>query len=679
MEIEMRPIPPHGPDQEIVRPPHPGFQRMLLYIANEQYENVRNKWTKWMSLQPSPDSGWVQVFEKLPGFRQAVKPGLHPLMRAFWFIVVLLCCIIVYLIIKEGIKRTMGHPLVVSTETEEVGITNIDFPQVTVSHLGGLKLTSILQAHDNDVDARFSANVKTEDGVLWNRNDTGALQQVIDQACSYQTTYAGLNNVENDDNGNTHLYVNSKSYNLMDDPTSQIMTEKIIPFLKKATYNCSDVIAGCFLNEISIPCALLFKKRFSEWGSTCMFNGIPGLVSRRFQTMQTVISEEEYTPNELEAWKEAKLDQDIGQAKPKIIGPVRTPWRQTSAGKTSGLSFIIKDEILDKGCVHGEGKGFMLAVAHPSDEPKIKPFGKSMPFGHEVFISINPILLLADGDIKKMPLDERGCFFSDDKAGANLKYYEKYTKQNCFQECIADAVDAKCHCKGIVNPGDPKRALCDTYHSTKCAIQKEKEMYDEGIQDSCKKCRPSCRQTKYTTSVTWSPLTQKHMALYRNKYKEQLINNETFSIVYVYFEMDSVQASRRSARYSTFEEVGLVGGTISMITGLTLLDIIEAIVVIAALIMAQHKIRTSISQMEFTWPSRIPRFTLRAPPPQEIIDLPVINVDHLDVQEIVEQLTIDVEPLEPQETVEPPIVISGQPGNPSPPEHPLENLPGFIV
>lgn len=48
-------------------------------------------------------------------------------------------------------------------------------------------------------------------------------------------------------------------------------------------------------------------------------------------------------------------------------------------------------------------------------------------------------------------------------------------------------------------------------------------------------------------------------------------------------------------KLSTKIELGLVGGTISMITGLTLLDIIEAMVVIAGLIFAQHKIRTMIS------------------------------------------------------------------------------------
>ncbi|XP_021953630.1 pickpocket protein 28 [Folsomia candida] len=420
----------------------------------------------------------------------------------------------------------MGHPLVVSTETEEVGIMDVDFPQVTVSHPGGLKLTSISRAITNYKTAVALDSVTDEDGLLWSVKDTRRLLQIIDQVCSWKTTYAGLNNVRNEENGNTGIFVNRDSYNLTDEPSSNAMTDKIIPFLKKATYDCSNAIAGCFLNEILVPCGLLFKKRFSEWGSTCMFNGIPGLVTRRFQTIQTVVSEGEYTNDELEAWRKAKLDQDIGQEQLKPNGSIRTPWRQTSPGKMSGLSFIIKDELLDKACVHSEGTGFMLTVAHPSNEPKIKRFGKSMPFGHEVFVSVKPIILLADGGIGDIEVDQRKCFFSDDKGGARLKFYEKYTQQNCFQECISDAVDAKCNCTGFLAPatiGEPGRALCDTWGSIGCAAGKEKEMYDHGIQASCKKCLPNCRQTKYTTSVTSSPLTQKHMEWYRNEYKQQLM------------------------------------------------------------------------------------------------------------------------------------------------------------
>lgn len=47
----------------------------------------------------------------------------------------------------------------------------------------------------------------------------------------------------------------------------------------------------------------------------------------------------------------------------------------------------------------------------------------------------------------------RRCFFSDDSREAELKYYTKYTKNNCFQECIADVVAEKCNCTSLVAPG----------------------------------------------------------------------------------------------------------------------------------------------------------------------------------------------------------------------------------
>lgn len=97
-------------------------------------------------------------------------------------------------------------------------------------------------------------------------------------------------------------------------------------------------------------------------------------------------------------------------------------------------------------------------------------------------------------------------------------------------------------------------------------------------------------------------------------------HNELFSIVHVYFEMDSIQASRRSSRYSIFEQVGkmsnqdpsvvstfminfnnnqgLVGGTISMITGLTMLDIIEVVVVIVVVNMAKRNLRQRVCSIE---------------------------------------------------------------------------------
>lgn len=42
----------------------------------------------------------------------------------------------------------MGDPLIVSTETEEVQIVDVDFPQVTVSLPSGFKYTAMTEARE---------------------------------------------------------------------------------------------------------------------------------------------------------------------------------------------------------------------------------------------------------------------------------------------------------------------------------------------------------------------------------------------------------------------------------------------------------------------------------------------------------------------------------------------------
>lgn len=66
--------------------------------------------------------------------------------RAFWLLVVAACIAIVWLIVKEGIDRTMGHPLVVNVETEEVNIGDVYFPAITITTRDGMTLTSLKDA-----------------------------------------------------------------------------------------------------------------------------------------------------------------------------------------------------------------------------------------------------------------------------------------------------------------------------------------------------------------------------------------------------------------------------------------------------------------------------------------------------------------------------------------------------
>lgn len=79
------------------------------------------------------------------------------------------------------------------------------------------------------------------------------------------------------------------------------------------------------------------------------------------------------------------------------------------------------------------------------------------------------------------------------------------------------------------------------------------------------------------------------------------------------------------------------------------------------------------------WATWIQRLPWLAPLPQEMIELPEIAIQPIGPGAVDDEEPIVVEPFDHQEFAEQPIIVVGQPGNPSPPIHPLENLPGFIV
>ncbi|OXA46838.1 Pickpocket protein 28 [Folsomia candida] len=531
----------------------------------------------------------------------------------------------------------MGHPLTVAFETEEINIGDAKYPQVGIGPNDGIYSS-------NYWDGRENQTVLGNDGSKWSKNDLEGAMKVIYHTCHPGTTYAHENNATIAENEGRMFDEDTELQEThLDDIRNNEMSNRVIPFLKKGMINCSEIIKGCLLNGKSYDCTTLFKEHFSEWGSTCIFNGIPAKATRRYDTIQSELGGS--TKEEIEEWEKADLDEYVINArkqKPRKKRPA-VPWRQLAPGKSSGLTFAIKEELEDKAC---------LAVNNPRDEPQIERFGTSLPYGREIYVSLYPEILLAEEDAKDIGMERRGCYFSDDGGDAYLEFYKKYSRQNCLEECFAKKVYEKCECAKVSSPGFPGRKLCSLPDVNSCIRVEEEQMYNEGLKTACPKCRPNCRDTKYRTSVTWSRMTDTQMNRYRKMYYGPSYTgnkNITISVVNVYFVVDSVHPIRRSARYSTFEEVGLVGGTVSMITGLTLLDEIECFVVITVIIFAKYKMGNL-----FHWNPSIPEFLRRrnnrvAP---EEIELPTIQ---------------------PQERR--PVQRSAL--SRPPPFHPMENLPGF--
>ncbi|XP_021958991.1 uncharacterized protein LOC110854873 [Folsomia candida] len=584
----------------------------LVDIFKRRWQNFKIRWQNLMKWEPAHKAACVRILKKVPGLRQSAQAGMHVLARAFWMLVFVLCVFIVYYIIREGIRRTMGHPLTVTIETEEINIGDAKFPQVGISPNGGFKLRYMRQAWKNYFEEWDGKEVRLKDGRKWSKNEVEGIMKVIYHTCHPGTTNAHKNGVNIPEDVDEMFGENTKIQGThLDNPEEAGMKSKVIPLMKEGMINCDEIIRGCLLNGKSYDCKVLFKEHFSEWGSTCVFNGIPTEATRRNETIQSKLGGS--TKEEIKEWEQADLDEDVANVEKKNDTKHRpaVPWRQMAPGKSSGLTFVIRENLEDRACVHSDDTGFMLAVNNPRDEPQIERFGTSLPYGKEIYVSLYPEVILAEKDAKDISMDRRGCYFSDDEGDAHLDFYKKYSRQNCLEECFAKAVYEKCKCAKVSSP---------------------EEMHNQGLKAACPKCRPNCRDTKYRTSVTWSRMTEDRMNYYQKMFygKDYRGNrNISVSVVNVYFVVDSVHPTRRSARYSTFEEVGLIGGTVSMITGLSLLDVIETLVLIAVIVVSKYKVWNNLGRMggpSFKWKLAIPKCFRRnnrvAPEEIEMAEIP---------------------------------------------------------
>ncbi|XP_021958261.1 pickpocket protein 28-like [Folsomia candida] len=603
-EVAPDPIPP---------PPPPARRdHVAIDMLEECCAGSRSRCESVIRSECQPNGGdfLVQALQNLPGFRECLAKDMHISMRVFWAIVIALLSAIVYVIVRMGMTRTMGHPLVINPETEETYIGNVIYPRITIAPHGGFNLNQIDDAFINYLDVQSGHNID------WTHKEATGVLQIIDQVCSPNTTFAGLNNVRHEDDTNWALGDDLNATEKVMDKELQT-SGRVVQFIRGGMVSCSDAIQRCFLNGVKLDCGEVFKEHFSEWGSTCVFNGIPTAATRSHETLQSTFGHQ-YKDDELAEWQQVKSDRDSDTVAEK--GQNRTipiPWKQYFPGKTSGLTFVIRQQSYsEKACVHGEGVGFMVGVNHPFDEPQIQRFGVPIPFGVEAYVAVRPTVYLADGEIKEdVDQSNRRCYFSDEGGMAHLEYYKKYSKQNCLSECFSKKVTQRCNCTMLTYPGKPGHRLCTVKEMRTCVQEQEQALFKKGLATICEKCRPNCRDTKYETSISSSPMSNRKMKDWH------IPKRSSFSVVHVYFETDSIQALRRSSRYNWFEVTGLNGGTISMVTGICLLDIVKGISTAITLLAGQYFLMTQQPDggMDEETSQRRQRDVIVVPPPANVI------------------------------------------------------------
>ncbi|CAO1405296.1 unnamed protein product [Diamesa serratosioi] len=149
---------------------------------------------------------------------------------------------------------------------------------------------------------------------------------------------------------------------------------------------------------------------------------------------------------------------------------------------------ILKSEI----CL---GYGF---IVHGSDESPYKFESTSVleyAFKTSMEVVITPVVIYSEENLRKFSPEKRHCYFADEK---KLRFYKKYTMNNCEIECLSNYTLKTCHCIPFDSIRDKNATVCGI-NSIYCSRRADYDVkYDPSSQifTECD-CLPDCTSVKY--------------------------------------------------------------------------------------------------------------------------------------------------------------------------------------
>ena len=179
------------------------------------------------------------------------------------------------------------------------------------------------------------------------------------------------------------------------------------------------------------------------------------------------------------------------------------------AGHGKGLMVILDahTDRVSSGTIFDGFKGFATVVDGTDQFPLT--FQKSFLIqpGYENSVALSAVNIKADDEIRPVPSNKRGCYFSNEHP---LKLHKKYTYSNCVLECsldyTIDVLNRSNKSNGGCTPwfypvGEIKFGFCDPWQ-TRDFLRIMTEI-PPGL---CSHCLPECDATMYDSSVSTAPI-----------------------------------------------------------------------------------------------------------------------------------------------------------------------------
>jgi acid-sensing ion channel, other len=159
-------------------------------------------------------------------------------------------------------------------------------------------------------------------------------------------------------------------------------------------------------------------------------------------------------------------------------------------------------------------------------------------------------------------ISRRNCYFENER---KLKFFNKYSMQNCIHECLSNASLEICNCVQYFQIRDQKSTLCFGIDDIVC-FEKVLSVINDVTSDAFKfcDCLPSCNHIDYKFDVILQKLKESSVE-----------RNVTSSSLSIYFASDEFVVLKRHESFGAVTLVSNIGGLLGLFLGVSILSVVE--------------------------------------------------------------------------------------------------------
>ncbi|XP_057659148.1 pickpocket protein 28-like isoform X4 [Diorhabda carinulata] len=257
------------------------------------------------------------------------------------------------------------------------------------------------------------------------------------------------------------------------------------------------------------------------------------------------------------------------------------PQRALRTGAKNALYLIFKVHISNKEfeCAQDES-GYRVTVHSPSNLPDVADNHISVPLSNRVLAVITPRIIQTSSSVRRFQVTARDCYFESEK---KLKFFHKYSQQNCLLECKSNYTLIQCGCVGIHMPKEQGTPLC--LLQEQYCIERAEDLFSlnnedlevtEGLhkQTGCN-CKPACNEITYDSELSYNTA---FFDIMNKSLKAELdFEHHQYSTLLLYFKKSNVETKERRELYGFSDLISNFGGLIGLFTGFSILSLIEMI------------------------------------------------------------------------------------------------------